>query len=170
MKKFWLLALCVIAITLTIGTASANEEDCLGKCYTDDECSVEMECDGDNCDGGYDLPYVPCWYCIDALGGNSWQPNESIPCYGSQSNIENIGELCLSTCPDCSDGTDNDEDGGIDFLLTGFNDENSDLTNDEQCYCGLDNSEDEPCQPVPELSTLALVGVGLLGLVLMRRR
>jgi len=140
---------------------------CLGECYTEAGCEGDM------------LGVMPCWQCLgkgpDSADpqGKSWTSiycTDFCPCPCDES-------LCWNTtCPDCCDGIDNDKDGrydsdggpyGWDFQ-------------DHQCECCLDFNESVvdqcgqggawPC--IPEAATIALVGVGILGIfgIGLRRR
>jgi len=112
---------------------------CLGTCCNDAECSATVDTD------------VTCKDCIDA--GNYWKPNKDAACF----DCDAPSDLCLSYCPQCCNGTDDDGDGATDYPA------------DKQCTCGLDPSEVEPLLPIPEASSIVLVGIGLLGLILMMR-
>ncbi len=112
---------------------------CLGTCCNDAECSATVDAD------------VTCKACIDA--GNYWKPNKDAACF----NCDAPSDLCLSYCPQCCNGTDDDGDGATDYPA------------DKQCTCGLDPSEAEPLLPIPEASSIVLVGIGLLGLIVMIR-
>ena len=87
--------------------------------------------------------------CIDA--GNCWQPNKDAACF----DCDAPSDLSLNYCPQCCNGTDDDGDGATDYPA------------DKQCTCGLDPSEAEPLLPIPEASSIVLVGIGLLGLIVM---
>lgn len=122
---------------------------CLGACYQTDACSDPV------------LENVPCWVCEEL--DMYWSPYPTEQCYCNEEDLcpdatQVDPPLCLKACPECSDGMDNDGDELTDQM-------------DPQCYSGIDNTESEDCcQPIPELATFALVGVGLAGMVWFRRR
>jgi hypothetical protein len=125
---------------------------CLGECYS------ELNCTGE------ELGVMPCWQCLGSAGpGKSW---ENLPCPMCPCDCK---IRCWEYCPECCDGINNDptNDRGVDCDggLTGVR--------DEECQCCTDLSESiiddcgygtaEPC--IPEVATIALVGVGILGII-----
>ena len=123
-------------------TCTDGAQPCLGTCCNDSECTD---------------PYaenVPCKDCIEA--GKYWHPNKDTACFN---DVENPPDLCLTSCPECCDGVDNaDTDTDVDYPA------------DKQCPCGLSPSEDMGGPPIPELPTLALAGIGILGAILLARK
>jgi len=118
------------------------ESECLGTCCNDSECTDPF------------AENVPCKGCIEA--GKYWHPNKDTACFN---DVENPPDLCLTSCPECCDGVDNaDTDTDVDYPA------------DKQCPCGLSPSEDMGGPPIPELPTLALAGIGILGAILLARK
>ena len=120
-----------------------GEQDCLGTCCNDTSCTDSFATN------------VNCSSCTAA--GKYWQPNKDTACF----NATTPSDLCLSYCPECCDGKDNDTDTYIDYPA------------DAQCTCGLDPSETTASPPIPEASTIVLMGVGLIAMsviLLVRRR
>ncbi|MCD6206924.1 MAG: hypothetical protein J7J06_02910 [Methanosarcinales archaeon] len=118
------------------------ESECLGTCCNDSECTDPF------------AENVPCKDCIEA--GRYWHPNKDTACFN---DVENPPDLCLTSCPECCDGVDNaDTDTDVDYPA------------DKQCPCGLSPSEDTGGPPIPELPTLALAGIGILGAILLARK
>ena len=113
--------------------------ECLGTCCTDTSCTDSFATN------------VNCSSCTAA--GKYWQPNKDAACF----DCDAPSDLCLSYCPQCCNGADDDGDGATDYPA------------DKQCTCGLDPSEAEPLLPIPEASSIVLVGIGLLGLILLMR-
>jgi len=105
---------------------------CLGTCCNDSGCSDQYATD------------MTCADCI-ALG-KYWHPNKDTACFGDTVP----SDPCLDWCPECCDCANNDTDSDTDYPA------------DEQCTCGLDPSETTPLDPIPELATFALIGVGLM--------
>jgi len=116
-----------------------GNHECLGTCCNDSSCTDSFATN------------VNCSSCTAA--GKYWQPNKDTACF----NATTPSDLCLSYCPQCCNGTDDDSDGATDYPA------------DKQCTCGLDPSETEPLLPIPEASSIVLVGIGLLGLILLMR-
>jgi hypothetical protein len=127
-------------------TKAPAGDECLGSCYDNDTCSADLI--------GHDMN---CSACTNGTG-YYWHPNKDSNCFG----VRTPTDMCLSGCPECCDGIDNlDTDIDIDFPADG------------QCTCGLDPSEADPACPVPELSSIVLLAVGLVmivGLVRFRRK
>ncbi len=130
-----------ISGTVTCGTPTTP---CLGDCY--------------NATGALVASDVPCYECIGTIGV-LW---ENYPC-----PVSACGCTCPSMpheiCPECCDGIDNDGVNGTDWPA------------DPQCGCCIDGDETDgtdPCPPpcVPELPTLALAGIGILGIALLARK
>jgi hypothetical protein len=126
--------------TFTCGTP------CLGDCYN--ATTYELI--------EYD---VPCYECLEELD-RLW---ENHPC-----PVGDCGCTCPplfhDLCPECCDGIDNDDPkDGI-----------ADWPNDPKCACCIDQTEtvDDGCSTpcVPELPTLALAGIGILGIALLARK
>ena len=152
-----LLAAILIAAIFAMPAAAPNDAlqpQCLGYCTLTDGTAVLG---------------VPCWMCLGPaatyIGGASWV---SYPC-----------DLCpcpcdpykkWESCPQCCDGIDNDGDGQIDCDHGPAGE-----PRDADCLCCLDRTEhyeeDEKCGThgavdcVPEAATIALVGVGILGII-----
>jgi len=123
------------------GTVTCGKpEQCLGTCCTDPECTDPF------------AENMPCSECIAV--GKYWHPNKDAACFNGVEPFD----LCLDWCPECCDSADNDTDGDIDYPA------------DRQCSCGLDPSETESLPPIPELPTLALAGIGILGIALLARK
>jgi hypothetical protein len=102
------------------------------------------------CDSNCTEPYalnMTCKECV-ICGNKYWKPNKDEACFN---DVEPY-DLCLNWCPQCCNGADDDCDGFTDFPC------------DQNCTCGLDPSEVEKLPPVPEASTIVLMGVGLLAM------
>jgi hypothetical protein len=137
--------------TWTGGTVTCGEPDgdCLGTCY-----------DGTVCEGT-SLGKMSCSECL-AVAGRSWLND---PCPVSACGCT-CDSMCwndsIGGCPECCDGIDND---GVD---------GTDWPNDPKCACCIDLNEtlDDGCSTpcVPELPTLALAGIGILGIALLARK
>ena len=121
-------------------TCGTPPTPCLGACCNDSECTDPF------------AENMPCSECIAA--GKYWHPNKDAACFNGVEPFD----LCLDWCPECCDSADNDTDGDIDYPADG------------QCSCGLDPSETESLPPIPELPTLALAGIGILGIALLARK
>ena len=113
---------------------------CLGTCY-----------EGTACGGTIIAENMNCSTCL-AEAGRVWAPNKDTACFN-----DTPFDLCLDWCPECCDCLDNDDDTDIDYPA------------DEQCTCGLDPDETTPLDPIPELATFALIGVGLMLVVGLMR-
>ena len=131
-------------VTLDITVREIPMPICLGDCYSDQECNEDHLVKQN----------VPCFECLGpgSTGGigESWKPTTRCP----NRELDCPPDWCLTECPACCDGWDNDGDGAIDCPA------------DDGCACCCDATEDgdsEPC--VPELATIALVGVGILGII-----
>jgi len=145
-------------------TCGPDREPCLGDCYATYDCTGAPIAIG-----------VPCYVCLGSVPGSTpigltWKnyqgPACLDPCNGSKIR-------CWEYCPECCDGIDNDLDGFVDCDggPTGG-------ARDPECQCCTDLSETikdpcgtgtaEPC--VPELPTLALAGLGILGIALLARK
>jgi len=123
-------------------TCGAGAQPCLGTCCNDSECTDPF------------AENIPCKDCIEA--GKYWHPNKDTACFN---DVENPPDLYLTSCPECCDGVDNaDTDTDVDYPA------------DKQCPCGLSPSEDTGGPPIPELPTLALAGIGILGAILLARK
>ncbi|MFZ2070055.1 MAG: hypothetical protein WAV32_00290 [Halobacteriota archaeon] len=116
-----------------------NAPACLGSCCNDPECTDPFNTN------------VSCKECIST--GNYWQPNKDAACF----DCDAPSDLCLNYCLQCCNGTDDDGDGAADYPA------------DKHCTCGLDPSETEPLPPIPEASSIVLLGVGLLALIVTMR-
>ena len=120
------------------GTTVSAQSECLGDCYG----GWDYECGRDTI-----AQNVNCSHCVYDSGGY-WKPdNGSSNCFNRTPH-----DLCINYCVACCNGTDDDRDGETDFPA------------DTNCTCGLDPSESEKLPPIPELSTLLLMGTGLLTL------
>lgn len=129
-----------VSATWANGTFTcADLQQCLGTCCNDLDCTDPFATN------------VNCSSCINQ--SKYWHPNKDSACFWSSSP----SDLCLSDCPHCSDGSDNDHDGNTDF------------PSDEECTCGLDPSEVNPMAPIPEVSSWILLSIGLCALVLVVR-
>ena len=120
-----------------------GKQECLGTCCNDTSCTDSFATN------------VNCSSCTAA--DKYWQPNKDTACF----NATAPSDLCLSYCPECCDGEDNDTDTYIDYPAYA------------QCTCGLDPSETTALPPIPEASTIVLMGVGLIAMcvmLLVRRR
>ena len=120
-------------------------DDCLGDCY--------------NATGGLIASNVPCYDCIGIGTGVSWK---NYPCPAGTGGCT-CPEMPHEICPQCCDGIDNDGADGTDWPA------------DPKCGCCIDGNETDgtdPCPPpcVPELPTLALAGIGILGIALLARK
>ena len=132
--------------TFTCGTTPPTTTLCLGDCY--------------NATGALIASDVPCYDCIGIGTGVSWENYEfDSPC----SPGTTVPRRPYDYCPECCDGIDNGEG---DLLV--------DWPYDPGCACCLDETEavDEGCpvECVPELPTLALAGIGILGIALLARK
>jgi hypothetical protein len=128
------------------GTFTCGTPDCLGDCY--DAAGKQIASD------------VPCYECIGVGTGVSWENYEfDSPC----SPGTTVPRRPYAYCPECCDGIDNGEG---DTLV--------DWPADPGCACCLDETEDVdegcPVECVPELPTLALAGLGILGIALLARK
>jgi hypothetical protein len=115
--------------------------ECLGNCY-----------EGSTCDGT-PIDEMNCSECLKEAG-RMWKPNKDEVCF----NGVEPSDLCLDWCPECCDGINNDEDDDTDYPA------------DQECTCGLDPSETTSGPPIPELTTLAFMSIGILGLLLLVRK
>ncbi len=113
---------------------------CLGTCCNDSQCSEVYATE------------MNCSECVQM--GNYWKPHKNSACFGSDQPYD----MYLSYCPQCTNGTDDDNDSSADYPL------------DKECTCGLDPSEEEPLPPVPELPTMILISVGSMILIYASRR
>jgi hypothetical protein len=87
-----------VSATWTNGTFTcADLQQCLGTCCNDSSCSETYATD------------MTCKDCTNL--SKYWKPNKDSACFWSSSP----SDLCLSDCPDCSDGVDNDFDTTVDF-------------------------------------------------------
>jgi len=132
-----------ISGTVACGTPPT---DCLGDCY--DAAGTQIASN------------VPCYDCIGIGTGVSWENYEfDSPC----SPGTTVPRRPYDYCPECCDGIDNGEG---DTLV--------DWPADPECACCLDETEDVdegcPVECVPELPTLALAGIGILGIALLARK
>lgn len=129
----------------TFTCVAGDQPQCLGTCCNDSECTDPF------------AENVPCSGCIAA--GKYWHPNKDAACFDDHTPFD----LCLDFCPECCNATDDDGDGNVDY------------PDDINCTCGLDLDEGtkNPVGPdpiVPELPTLALAGIGILGIALLARK
>ena len=146
-ESVWSVPTAVPFIT-TDGTFTCGEpfeSECLGTCCNDSNCTELW------------MENVSCSTCIDA--DKYWHPNKDTACFDSYEPFD----LCIDWCPECCDGDDNDGDGAIDYSA------------DSNCTCGLDLNETtkNPVGPdpiLPELPTLALASIGILGAILLARK
>ena len=127
--------------TFRCGTLSS----CLGTCCNDSACNETY------------LLNVSCQECKNLSNNKYWKPNKDSACFDNYP----MADLCLSYCPECCDGIDNNDD-----------DDDIDFPSDIDCTCGLDPSEAYPAAPVPELPTIVLFSLGLLALTgyVLRKR
>jgi len=129
----------------TVTCTAGAQPPCLGTCY-------EGTCDGTIVGPAGEMN---CSECLKEAG-RVWKPNKDEACFN---DVENPPDLCLTSCPECCDGVDNaDTDTDVDYPA------------DKQCPCGLSPSEDMGGPPIPELPTLALAGIGILGAILLARK
>ena len=129
----------------TVTCTAGDQPQCLGTCCNDSGCTDPF------------AENVPCSGCIAA--GKYWHPNKDAACFDDHTPFD----LCLDFCPECCNATDDDSDGNVDYPA------------DTNCTCGLDLDEEtkNPVGPdpiVPELPTLALAGIGILGIALLARK
>ena len=125
-------------------------EQCLGMCY-----------EGTVCDGT-PIGKMNCSACL-AMAGTSWL-NDPCPVSACGCTCDSMcWNESIGGCPECCDGVDNDGVNGTDWPA------------DPQCGCCIDGNETDgtdscpdPC--VPELPTLALAGIGILGIALLARK
>ncbi len=125
------------------------ESECLGECYEGTVCE------------GTSIGKMSCSECL-AVAGRSW---ENDPCPVSACGCT-CDSMCwnnsIGGCPECCDGIDNDGVNGTDWPA------------DPKCACCIDQTEtvDDGCSTpcVPELPTLALAGIGILGIALLARK
>ena len=132
--------------TIFCGTPAC--EPCLGDCYRLNDCTgVPFETD------------VPCHVCLGYNPANSWKPTTECP---NRDLVCPTGACYTELCPQCCDGIDNDGDGAVD------------CPDDPGCACCCDyTEEDDPNDPtpcVPELPTIALMSIGVLGMLLLVRK
>jgi hypothetical protein len=132
----------------TVTCEEPDDDDCLGMCYEGTVCE------------GTPIGKMNCSTCL-AMAGTSWLND---PCPVSASGCT-CPSMCWTECPECCDGIDNDPtpDGLVDWPA------------DPKCGCCIDENETDgtvPCPPpcVPELPTLALAGIGILGIALLARK
>jgi len=134
--------------TTTDGTFTCGEpveSECLGWCYEGTVCE------------GTPIGKMSCSECL-AVAGRSWLND---PCPMTSCGCT-CPSMCWTECPECCDGIDNDPDGVTDWPA------------DPKCACCIDQTEtvddgcSDPC--VPELPTLALAGIGILGAILLARK
>jgi len=141
-------AIVSVQHTTTNGTFTCGEpveSECLGDCY--------------NATGALVASNVPCYDCIGIGTGVSW---ENYPCPAGTGGCT-CPAMLHEICPECCDGIDNDGADGTDWPA------------DPKCGCCIDGNETDgtdPCPPpcVPELPTLALAGIGILGIALLARK
>ena len=123
---------------------------CLGTCYNGTVCK------------GTSIGKMNCSACL-AMAGTSWLND---PCPVSACGCT-CDSMCwndsIGGCPECCDGVDNDGVNGTDWPA------------DPQCGCCIDGDETDGTDPcpgpcVPELPTLALAGIGILGIALLARK
>jgi hypothetical protein len=128
------------------GTFTCGTQECLGDCYNDTGVLVASD--------------VTCYDCIGTDGWVVWENYEfDSPC----SPGTTVPRRSYDYCPECCDGVNNSD--GDDLI---------DWPADPECACCLDETEaiDEGCpvECVPELPTLALAGIGILGIALLARK
>ena len=131
--------------TVTCGTPPPACDRCLGDCY--------------NAAGTRIASDVPCYDCIGVGTGVLW---ENYLCPAGTGGCT-CPRMPHEVCPECCDGIDNDGVNGTDWPA------------DPQCGCCIDPDETDgtiPCPDpcVPELPTLALAGIGILGIALLARK
>jgi hypothetical protein len=130
--------------TFTCG--DPDREMCLGDCYNDTGAMIASD--------------VSCYDCIGIGTGVLWENYEfDSPC----SPGTTVPRRSYDYCPECCDGINNsDGDNLVDWPA------------DPECACCLDETEDGdegcPVECVPELPTLALAGIGILGIALLARK
>ncbi len=126
--------------------------ECLGTCYLYSGV----------CGEGDSIENVTCKEClvtgINGVVGESW---ENDPCPVSACGCT-CDSMCWTECPECCDGIDNDGVDGTDWPA------------DPKCACCIDQTEtvDDGCSSpcVPELPTIALGAIGILGVALLARK
>ena len=139
--------------TLTDGTFTCGEpadDDCLGMCYEGTVCE------------GTPIEKMSCSACL-AMADTSWL-NDPCPVSACGCTCDSMcWNESIGGCPECCDGVDNDGVNGTDWPA------------DPQCGCCIDGNETDgtdscpdPC--IPELPTLALAGIGILGIALLARK
>jgi hypothetical protein len=136
----------VVGVDGKVTCGTSTPPPCLGDCYEDLNCTYLVSTN------------VTCYDCIGKIG-QSW---ENYPCLVGTSGCT-CPSMCWTECPECCDGVDNDGDGPADWPA------------DPKCGCCIDGNEtdgSDPCPPpcVPELPTLALAGIGILGIALLARK
>jgi len=138
-----------LGVTVYNGTftcVAGAQPPCLGDCYNDTGALVSSN--------------VSCYACLDSTNPNgTWENYEfDSPCAPGTT----VPRRSYDHCPQCCDGIDNDDDTRTDWSA------------DPECACCLDETEDVdegcPGECVPELPTLALAGIGILGAILLARK
>ena len=146
-------AIVSVLHTSTNGTFTCEEpepEQCLGMCYEGTVCE------------GTPIEKMSCSACL-AMADTSWL-NDPCPVSACGCTCDSMcWNESIGGCPECCDGVDNDGVNGTDWPA------------DPQCGCCIDGNETDgtdscpdPC--VPELPTLALAGIGILGIALLARK
>ena len=131
----------------TFTCVAGAQPPCLGDCYNDTGALVAGN--------------VPCYLCLNSTNPNgTWENYEfDSPCAPGTT----VPRRSYDYCPECCDGVNNSD--GDDLI---------DWPADPECACCLDETEavDEGCpvECVPELPTLALAGIGILGIALLARK
>lgn len=150
-----LLAAIVIAAMFAMPAAALPDPQCLGDCHLNDGTTV--------------VPNVHCWECLPGLHsiypGVMWV---NYPCPECPCPCDPYREW--TECPVCCNGLDDDGDNLVDC-----DGGPAGGAPDPDCLCCLDHTEyyeeDEQCGThgavdcVPEAATIALVGVGILGII-----